>query len=114
MKSASANVLVVDDDPDIREVLKDRLESLGYEVSTASRGQECLDCVEKQYPQLILLDIEMPGMSGLEVLREIRKRQVNVSVLMISAYGTIERAVEAMREELMILFPSPSSQVTWP
>jgi len=107
VKSAAASILVVDDDPDIREVIKDRLESLGYEVLTASRGQECLDCLEKQYPQLILLDIEMPGMSGLEVLREIRKRQVNVSVLMISAYGTIERAVEAMREGAYDFIPKP-------
>ena len=107
MRTGSASILVVDDDPDIREVIKDRLESLGYEVLTASRGQECLDCLEKQYPQLILLDIEMPGMSGLEVLREIRKRQVNVSVLMISAYGTIERAVEAMREGAYDFIPKP-------
>ncbi len=107
MKSESASILVVDDDLDIREVLKDRLESLGYEVSTAPSGRECLNLLEKKSPQMILLDIEMPEMSGLEVLREIRKREINVSVLMITAYGTVERAVEAMREGAYDFIPKP-------
>ncbi len=102
-----ANLLVVDDDPDIREVLKDRLESLGYDVSTASSGRECLNLLEQNNPQMILLDIEMPEMNGLEVLREIRQREVNVSVLMITAYGTVERAVEAMREGAYDFIPKP-------
>jgi DNA-binding NtrC family response regulator len=103
----NTNILVVDDDPDIREVIKDRLESLGYEVSTASSGRECLACLEKHNLQMILLDIEMPEMNGLQVLREIRKREINVSVLMITAYGTIERAVEAMREGAYDFIPKP-------
>jgi DNA-binding NtrC family response regulator len=103
----NASILVVDDDPDIREVIKDRLESLGYEVSTASNGKECLAFLEKRNPQMILLDIEMPEMNGLEVLREIRKREIHVSVLMITAYGTIERAVEAMREGAYDFIPKP-------
>jgi DNA-binding NtrC family response regulator len=107
VKSESASILVVDDDLDIREVLKDRLESLGYEVSTAPSGRECLNLLEKKSPQMILLDIEMPEMSGLEVLREIRKREINVSVLMITAYGTVERAVEAMREGAYDFIPKP-------
>jgi DNA-binding NtrC family response regulator len=107
VKAAAASIFVVDDDPDIREVIKDRLASLGYEVSTASSGKECLSFLEKRNPQLILLDIEMPEMSGLEVLREIRKREINVSVLMISAYGTIERAVEAIREGAYDFVPKP-------
>jgi len=107
MESIGATILVVDDDPDIREVIKDRLESLGYEVSTASSGEECLNLLEKQNPQMILLDIEMPEMNGLEVLSEIRKREMNVSVLMISAYGTIERAVQAMREGAYDFIPKP-------
>src|SRR5258707_3434681 len=85
------NILVVDDDPDIREVLKDRLESLGYRVLTADSGKEGLDLLEKECPQLILLDIEMPALSGIEVLKEIRKRALDLTVVMITAYGTIER-----------------------
>jgi len=107
VEAVNVNILVVDDDPDIREVIKDRLESLGYEVSTASNGKECLGLLEKKIPQMILLDIEMPEMNGLEVLREIRKREIHVSVLMITAYGTVEKAVEAMREGAYDFIPKP-------
>ena len=107
MKSFNENILVVDDDPDIREVLKDRLESLGYLVQAAAGGKEALEVLEKQNPQLILLDIEMPAMSGLQVLKEIRKRELDITVVMITAYGTIERAVEAMKEGAYDFIPKP-------
>ena len=90
MKAAAANILVVDDDPDIREVIKDRLESLGYGVSTASRGQECLDCLEKYNPQLILLDIEMPGMSGLDLAERIKKIHPNQPIILVTAFPPLE------------------------
>jgi two-component system response regulator AtoC len=107
MKTIEHTILVVDDDPDIQEVLKDRLESLGYRVLVASNGKEGLELVEKQNPQIVLLDIEMPGMSGLEVLKEIRRRGIDVTVVMITAYGTIERAVQAMREGAYDFIPKP-------
>jgi DNA-binding NtrC family response regulator len=107
MKSFEETILVVDDDPDIREVIKDRLESLGYRVLAAPGGKEGLDLLEKQSPQIALLDIEMPGMSGLEVLKEIRARGMDVTVVMITAYGTVERAVEAMKEGAYDFIPKP-------
>ena len=107
MKSFNETILVVDDDPDIREVLKDRLESLNYRVLAAADGEEGLELVEKQSPQMVLLDIEMPGMDGLEVLREIRRRGIDVTVVMITAYATIERAVRAMREGAYDFIPKP-------
>ncbi len=107
MKSFNENILVVDDDPDIREVLKDRLESLGYRVLTAASGAEGLELLEKQNPQIVLMDIEMPAMSGLETLKEIRKRELDITVVMITAYGTIERAVAAMKEGAYDFIPKP-------
>ncbi len=107
MKKFDQTILVVDDDPDIQEVLKDRLESLGYRVLVASGGKEGLDFLEKQSPQIVLLDIEMPGMSGLDVLKEIRLREIDVTVVMITAYGTIERAVQAMKEGAYDFIPKP-------
>ena len=98
MKPVSARILIADDDPDIREILKDTLNSLGCGVSTASNGQECLDRLEKEGPELVLLDIEMPDKSGLEVLKDIRRRGIDVTVIMVTAYGTVERAVQAMKE----------------
>ncbi len=107
MQSLTGTILIVDDDFDIREVLKDRLESLGYGVVEASNGQEALSLLEKQTPHLVLLDIEMPGMNGLEVLREIRKKEKDLTVVMITAYGTVERAVQAMREGAYDFIPKP-------
>ncbi len=99
-------ILVVDDDADTREVLKDRLDSLGYRVLTAASGKEGLEILERHNPQLILLDIEMPGMSGLEVLKQIRQEH-DSTVIMITAYGTIERAVQAMKSGAYDFIPKP-------
>lgn len=107
MESTGRIILVIDDDPDIREVLGDRLESLGYRVVRASDGAEGLDLLERQDPHLVLLDVEMPGMNGLQVLREIRKRGRDVTVVMVTAYGTIERAVQAMKEGAYDFIPKP-------
>ncbi|MBI3057790.1 MAG: sigma-54-dependent Fis family transcriptional regulator, partial [Deltaproteobacteria bacterium] len=103
----SGTILVVDDDPDIREVLRDRLESLGCRVLLAPSGKEGLELLEKQSPQMVLLDIEMPGMNGLEVLKEIRRREIDVTVVMITAYGTVERAVQAMKQGAYDFIPKP-------
>jgi len=98
MKALSGIILVADDDPDIREILRDTLNSLGARTITAANGQECLDRAEADAPDLILLDIEMPIKNGLEVLKELRQRGSEMTVIMITAYGTIERAVQAMKE----------------
>ncbi len=107
MPSFSGTILVVDDDPDTREILKDRLESLGCRVLEASDGKQGLEAVEQQNPQIVFLDIEMPGMNGLEVLREIRRKEKDLTVVMITAYGTIERAVQAMKEGAYDFIPKP-------
>jgi len=98
MKTLSGAILVADDDPDIREILRDTLNSLGARTITAANGQECLDRAETAAPDLILLDIEMPIKNGLEVLEELRGRGSEMTVIMITAYGTIERAVQAMKQ----------------
>jgi DNA-binding NtrC family response regulator len=100
-------ILVVDDDADIRAVLKDRLDSLNYQVFEAACGREALDLLEKQNVQMVLLDVVMPDMDGLAVLSEIRKRGLDVTVLMISAYGTIEQAVRAMKHGAYDFIPKP-------
>ena len=107
MESFGGNILVVDDDADIREVLADRLESLGYRVFAAETAKVGLELLERQNPQLVLLDIEMPDMNGIDMLREIRRGEHDVTVVMITAYGTIERAVEAMKEGAYDFIPKP-------
>jgi len=98
MKTISGTILIADDDPDIRDILKDTLSSLGARTLSAASGQECLDRAAAGAPDLILLDIEMPVRNGLEVLKELRQRGSETTVIMITAYGTIDRAVEAMKE----------------
>ncbi len=98
MKTPSGTILVADDDVDIRDILKDTLNSLGATIVTAANGQECLERVEVETPDFILLDIEMPIKSGLQVLQELRQGGNDTTVIMITAYGTIERAVQAMKQ----------------
>jgi len=98
MKRLSASALVADDDPDIRDILSDTLNSVGAKVTSVANGQECLERVETDIPDVLLLDIELPGKNGLAVLKELRSLQSNTSVIMITAYGSIDRAVEAMKE----------------
>ena len=100
-------ILVVDDDPYIQEALGDRLESLGYRVARASDGKQALELIDHQDPQMVFLDIEMPGMKGLDVLREIRAREKDFPVVMITAYGSVDLAVEAMKEGAYDFVPKP-------
>jgi DNA-binding NtrC family response regulator len=100
-------ILVVDDDPLIQEALGDRLESLGYNVSRAGDGKQALEFIDRQDPQMVFLDIEMPGMKGLDVLKELRRREKDFPVVIITAYGSIDRAVEAMKEGAYDFIPKP-------
>jgi DNA-binding NtrC family response regulator len=98
MKTLSGTILVADDDADIRDILKDTLNSLGARIVTAVNGQDCLDRVEADAPDVLLLDIEMPVKSGLQVLQELQQRGSEMTIIMITAYGTIERAVQAIKQ----------------
>jgi DNA-binding NtrC family response regulator len=90
-------ILIVDDEPLNLDLLSQELTDLGHVIGTASGGTEALAKVGTFDPELILLDYQMPGMNGVEVLREIRKTSQELPVVMITAYGTIERAVETMK-----------------
>lgn len=100
-------ILIVDDEPFNLDLLEQELTDLGYEVEKAGGGEEALEKLESLQPDLLLLDYMMPGMNGLDVLRELKKRRNNVPVIMITAYGTIERAVEAMKEGAYDFVPKP-------
>ena len=98
MDALGETILVADDDPFIRRILQDRLESLRYRVLLATNGKETIDLIDHQDPRMVLLDIEMPDINGLDVLKEIRKRGTDLPVVMITAYGSVDRAVQAMKE----------------
>jgi len=88
-------ILVVDDELAFLETIKNRLEANNYKVVTASSGKVALDKVEKDKPDAILLDILMPGLDGLEVLKKIRKKDKNLPVFIVSAYFNEERFKKA-------------------
>ena len=91
------NILVVDDESSIRESLSGILRDEGYEVSVATDGVTALKRVEEDPPDLIFLDIVMPGIDGLETLQKLKERFPEIYVIIISAYGTIETAVKALK-----------------
>jgi len=94
----SENILVVDDEPSNRSILGQVLIRAGYAVETADDGADALKQLDTFRPDLIILDYMMPDVGGMDVLRELRKREDDTPVIMITAYGTVERAVEAMQE----------------
>jgi two-component system nitrogen regulation response regulator NtrX len=92
-----ARILVIDDEPAIRDALRMILEYAGHEMIGAGSGQEGLALAERESPDLVFLDIKMPGMDGLEVLTKLRATNDSLPVVMISAHGTAATALEAGR-----------------
>ena len=95
--SEQEKILIVDDEPDTILILQDRLEMEGYEVVTATDGVEALKLIEQDLPDLVLLDIQMPHLDGIETLTHIHEKYPGILVLMLTAHGTIQRAVEATK-----------------
>jgi DNA-binding NtrC family response regulator len=91
-------ILIVDDDQSLRRVMEMQLEEIGCQVLTAASGAEALEILAARTVPVMLTDLKMPGMSGLELLRRVRKEHPAIAVLVITAYGTVESAVAAMRE----------------
>ena len=91
-------ILVVEDDPDLREALSDTLALSRYRVLTAVDGRHAVETLEKHAVGLVISDVQMPNMNGLALLHEIKSRWPHVPVLLMTAYGVISQAVEAMRE----------------
>jgi DNA-binding NtrC family response regulator len=90
-------ILLVDDEPLNLDLLEQELSDLGYAIEKAQSGSAALDQISAAVPDLVLLDYQMPGMNGIEVLHEIKKTHAHLPVVIITAYGTIERAVEAIK-----------------
>ncbi|MCF8034313.1 MAG: sigma-54 dependent transcriptional regulator [Desulfarculaceae bacterium] len=90
-------VCIVDDEASIRATLGGILADEGYEVLEAADGESVLSLLERESPDLVLLDVWLPGMDGLEVLERIKKRSLGLPVIMISGHGTVETAVKATR-----------------
>jgi DNA-binding NtrC family response regulator len=93
----TVHILVVDDERNIRNNLRSLLEAEGYKVDTASDGEEAISHVKGGLYDIAFVDIQMPKMDGLELLRYLRGLRPKMAVVMLTAYGTARRAVEAMK-----------------
>jgi DNA-binding response OmpR family regulator len=91
------SVLIVDDEKNIRLTLSQALEALEVETETAANGEEALAKLKEKEFSLILLDLKMPGIDGMEVLRQVSRIRPDIRIIILTAYGTVESAVEAMK-----------------
>ncbi len=98
MTTRTLPILIVEDDPDLREALTDTLELSRYRVLTAADGRDAMTVLQQHAVGLVITDVQMPNMNGLALLHEIKASQPHLPVLLMTAYGVITQAVEAMRE----------------
>ena len=96
--NASKKILIVDDESEMRIALKTTLQRENYQLVCAEDGKQALEQFESHLFDLVLTDVRMPKLSGLELLREVKERSPETPVVMMTAYGTIDNAVEAMKE----------------
>jgi two-component system response regulator (stage 0 sporulation protein F) len=96
MTKAKQVILIVDDEEGLREGLSKLLESEGYAVLSAESGEQALQILQQSHIDLVLTDMRMPGMDGIELLKKIRERHPNVGVIILTGYGQIESYIEAM------------------
>ena len=108
-----ANILVVDDEPVERQTLTEILRLEGYHVSAVANGEAAVDYVRLNPVDLILLDLRMPGMSGLDVIKVINRHLPEVEIILFTAHGSMESAIEALRNRVQdyLLKPASASQI---
>jgi DNA-binding response OmpR family regulator len=113
MAEMNFQILVVDDEDKMRRSLADILRLEGYRVDTAGTGEEACERLDSTIYDLVLLDLKMPGMDGLEVLRFIRKNGIDAQVILLTAHGSMESAIGALREGAhdYLLKPCPPKDI---
>jgi len=104
-----ADILLVDDEEQFLKVLSQRLEGRGMKVDTSTTGEEALKKVEGKNFDAIILDLAMPGMSGLETLKRIRNENPDLQIIMLTGHGSIETGVEAIKEGAVDFLEKPAN-----
>jgi DNA-binding response OmpR family regulator len=106
-----ARILVVDDDPSIRLLYKEELQQEGHEVLTAATAAEGLALVESTRPDLVTLDIKMPGQDGLTALRELKARHRDLPVIMCTAYGSFKRNYASIASDAYVVKSADTTEL---
>jgi signal transduction histidine kinase len=100
-------ILLVDDEPGIRKVLEISLSDIGYTVLTAKNGEEALKIFKNESPPLVLTDIKMPGMDGIQLLQKIKKENPETEVIMITGHGEMELAIQSLKYDAVDFITKP-------
>jgi len=100
-------LLLIDDEPDILRVLSMSLRADGYEVFTAENGAAGLETFEKENPDIVITDIKMPGMDGIELLEMIKNEDPDVEVIMITGHGDMNLAIQSFRDDAVDFITKP-------
>ncbi|WP_224412432.1 response regulator [Oscillatoria salina] len=114
MKMTNLQILVVDDDKTTRLTIAQTLEPMGYKVSTAANGKEALEQIQKNHFDLILLDLKMAGIEGLEVLKQAHTIAPESKIVVISGHSSIEEAVTAIKLGAVDFVEKPMSYIQKP
>lgn len=100
-------ILIVDDQFGIRVLLNEIFQKEGYKTYTAANGKQALDIADKVSPQLVILDLKIPGMDGLEILKRLKKNSPDIKVMIMTAYGELGMIQEAMINGALTHFTKP-------
>ncbi|MDY6831236.1 MAG: response regulator [Thermodesulfobacteriota bacterium] len=108
----SDKVLIVDDEKDFLDLISERLKARDMNVSTATRGEDAVSLIDQESYDAVVLDLQMPGMDGLEVLKRIKEKNPDVQVILLTGHATVEKGVEAMKLGAMDLIEKPADLPT--
>ena len=100
-------ILLVDDEPDIRDVLSLSLSDMGYQVYEAENGDEALGIFRDVQPPIVLTDIKMPGMDGIELLQKVKHENPETEVIMITGHGDMDLAIRSLKYEATDFITKP-------
>lgn len=100
-------VLLVDDEEEFVETLAERMRSRDMEVATSNSGGEALELIDNEPYDVVVLDLQMPGMDGIEVLERIKQRQPDIQVVLLTGHATVEKGVEAMKRGALEFLEKP-------
>ena len=104
---SSAKVLLVDDEKDLTDILSERLQMRDLEVYTASSGPEAIELAGQHRFDTVILDLQMPGMDGIETLKRLLRADADLQVIVLTGHGTISKSVEAMKVGAAEFFEKP-------
>jgi len=101
------SILVVDDEEDIRDVLEIALKDIGYTVYLAENGEKALEIFKSERPDIVITDIKMPVMDGIELLKRIKQENLETEVLMITGHGDMDLTISSLKNEAMDFITKP-------